>query len=149
LNHGFLRTAAPLYADLVLILEIGMGLALLAGAYLARRQRYRAHACCQSFVVVANSVVILWLMTPSFRDQVAPKIPAKLSKAFYALATAHAALGSIAELCGLYIVIAAGTKILPPRLRLTDFKPWMRSTLALWWLTLFLGLATYSRWYIR
>ena len=149
LKPGFLRTAAPLQADLVLVLEIGMGLALVAGALLARKRRYREHALCQSLVVLVNLVVVVLLMTPSFRSQVAPKIPAKLSKPFYALATAHAALGSIAEIGALYIVLAAGTKILPPRLRLANFKPWMRGALMLWWLVLVLGVATYARWYIR
>jgi uncharacterized membrane protein YozB (DUF420 family) len=148
LNEGFLGTAAPRYADLVLVIEIGMGLGLLVGAVLARRRRFRLHAWCQSVIVLLNLAVIVLVMVPSFRVHVSPRIPLKLDKAYYALATAHAALGSVTEIAGLYILLAAGTKILPQRLRLTKYKVWMRSVLVLWWFVLLLGFATYSRWYV-
>jgi uncharacterized membrane protein YozB (DUF420 family) len=146
-RQGFLGTAAPLRADLILLLEVAMGVALFIGALLARARRYRWHGWCQSVVVLLNLAVVLLGMTPSFIEQVAPKIPAKLNRTFYALATAHAVLGSIAEIGGLYLVLAAGTKVLPHRFRLAEYKRWMRGVLALWWLVLLLGLATYIRWY--
>jgi uncharacterized membrane protein YozB (DUF420 family) len=133
---------------LVLLLETGMGVGLLAGAALARMGRFRLHAWCQSIIVLLNLFVILLVMTPSFRVRVAPKIPARLGKTYYALATAHAALGSIAELGGLYILLAVGTKLLPQRFRLTEYKLWMRRVVLLWWLVVLLGLSTYARWYI-
>ena len=147
MNHGFPGAAAPLYADLVLIFEIAMGVALLIGALLARMRRYRLHAWCQSVVVLLNLVVIMLVMIPSLRSRVVPKIPAKLGKTYYALATTHATMGSIAEIGGLYILLAAGTKVLPERFRLSDYRLWMRSVVVLWWLALLLGLATYVRWY--
>lgn len=147
LKEGFLGTAAPRYADVTLVLEIAMGLALLIGAMLARMRRFRLHAWCQSGVVLLNLVVILVVMIPSFGVRVGPKIPVKLGKAYYALATAHAALGSIAEIAGLYILIAVGTNVLPQRFRITEYKRWMRTVLVLWWLVLLLGFATYARWY--
>jgi uncharacterized membrane protein YozB (DUF420 family) len=147
-NEGFLGTAASRYADLVLLLEIGMGLALLIGVVLARRRKFRLHAWCQSAVVLLNFSVIVLLMVPSFYVHVSPKIPIKLGKAYYALATAHAALGSVTEIAGLYILLAAGTNILPQRFRLTRYKLWMRSVLVLWWVVLLLGVATYVRWYV-
>jgi len=149
MDQGFLGTAAPLRADLILLLEVAMGVALLIGALLARVRKYRWHAWCQSVVVLVNLAIILLVMTPSFSERVSPKIPAKLNKAFYALATVHAALGSIAEIGGLYLVLAAGTKMLPQRLRITDYKRWMRAVLMLWWVVLLLGVATYIRWYVH
>ena len=148
LNEGFLGTAAPLAADLVLLLEIGMGLALLMGAWLARTRRFREHAWCQSVTVFLNLAVIAVMMIPSFRVHVFPRIPAKLGKAYYALATSHATLGTVTEIAGLYILLSAGTRLLPEKIRITRFKVWMRSVLALWWLVLLLGVATYSRWYV-
>lgn len=148
LNQGFLRTAAPLYADLVLLLEIGMGVALVVGAVLARKGRYRGHACCQCAVVLLNLAVIAFAMVPSFHANVSPKIPAKLNRTFYALGTAHAALGTVAEVGALYVLVAAGTSVLPVRFRITKYKSWMRGVLALWWLGLLLGMATYLRWYV-
>jgi uncharacterized membrane protein YozB (DUF420 family) len=147
-SEGFLGTAAPRYADLVLLLEIAMGLALLIGAVLARKGKFRVHAWCQSAVVLLNLAIVVLLMIPSFYVHVSRNIPAKLGKAYYALPTAHAALGSITEIAGLYILLAAGTNVVPQRFRMTNYKLWMRSVLALWWLVLLLGLATYVRWYV-
>ena len=144
---SFLGTSAPFTADVALVIEAAMALALLLGMLLARRRHYRAHACCQSAVVLLNVFLIAQFMAPSFRSQVAPRIPARLGRPFYALATAHAAVGCIAELMGIYIVLAAGTNILPGKLRLVRYKRWMRTTLLIGWLALLLGLATYARWY--
>lgn len=147
-KEGFLGTTAPRYADAVLLLEIGMGLVLVIGAVLARKKMFRLHACCQSTIVLLNLVVVVLLMVPSFHLHVSPKLPARLGKAYYALATAHAALGSAAEMAGLYILLAAGTKLLPQQLRLSRYKEWMRTVLVLWWLVILLGLMTYVRWYV-
>jgi uncharacterized membrane protein YozB (DUF420 family) len=146
-KHGFLGTSAPLSADIALVTEVAMALALLLGMLLARRQHYRAHAWCQGVVVLLNIFLIARVMAPSFRSQVAPKIPARLGRPFYAVATAHAVVGCIAELLGIYIVLAAGTKMLPAKLRLVRYKAWMRTALLIWWLALLLGLATYAHWY--
>lgn len=147
-REGFPGTVAPLYANLTLLLEIAMGVGLLIGALLARLRRFRGHAWCQSLILLLNLAVIMLTMIPSFRAHVSPKIPLKLGKAYYALATAHAALGTITEIAGLYILLAAGTSVLPERFRITKYKLWMRTVLALWWVVLLLGLATYARWYV-
>ena len=148
MNEGFLGTVGPCHADLVVLLEIGMGVALLIGAVLARMRRFRLHGWCQSAMVLLNLVVIVLVMVPTFHVHVSPKIPLKLGKAYYALATAHGALGSVTEIAGLYILLAAGTNVLPHNFRVTEYKLWMRSLLVLWWVVLLLGLATYSRWYV-
>ena len=148
MNRGFLGTGAPFTSDLTLVVEIGMGLALLAGMLLARRRCYRAHAWCQSAVVLLNLVAIALAMAPSFRRSFAPPIPAVFNNSYYAFAAVHAALGTVAELLGLYTLAVAGTNILPRRLRFTSYKPWMRTALALWWLVLLLGIGTYLRWYL-
>ena len=144
-----MRSAAPRTADIALLVEVTMGMALLAGAVLARRRHYRAHAWCQSAVVLLNLVVIGLAMAPSFYTQLAPKIPQAMRKSYYAIATGHAALGVIAELAGLYLILAAGTHVLPKRLVLTNYRAWMRATLVLWWVVLLLGVATYVRWYVH
>ena len=138
----------PLYVNFILLLEIAMGVGLLLGALLARMRRFRAHAWCQSATVLLNLAVIVLVMIPSFRAHVSPKIPLKLGKLYYALATAHAALGMITEIAGLYILLAAGTSVLPAKFRITKYKPWMRTVLVLWWVVLLSGLATYARWYV-
>ena len=99
-------------------------------------------------IVLLNLAVVAMLMIPSFRAQVLPRIPAKLGKPYFALATIHATLGTVTELAGLYILLSVGTSVLPERLRINKYKLWMRSVLVLWWFVLLLGVATYTRWYI-
>ena len=147
MNRGFLGTAAPLASDLTLIIEITMGLALIVGMLLARKRRYRAHAWCQSTVVLLNLVPITLTMASSFRRSFAPPLPG-LHNWYYGLAAVHAGLGALTELLGLYILTVAGTALVPRHLRFTRYKAWMRTTLAMWWLALLLGLATYFRWYV-
>ena len=149
MTAGFLGTEAPASVDLILVLEVVIAIGLVFGATLARRKRFREHAWCQSSIVLLNAVLIVATMVPSFHERVQPKIPHKLGRSFYAVATAHAALGSLAEGAGIYVLLAAGTNILPKRLRMTNYKAWMRVVLVLWWLALLLGLATYVRWYVH
>jgi uncharacterized membrane protein YozB (DUF420 family) len=148
LIKAFLETAAPRGANVVLVLEIAMGIGLLLGARLARKGHFRQHAWCQSTIVLLNLAVVAVMMIPSFRVHVFPRVPAKLGKAYYALATTHGAFGTVTELAGLYILLSAGTSVLPEKLRISKYKVWMRSVLVLWWVVLLLGMATYTRWYV-
>ena len=148
MREAFFETAAPRAADFVLILEIAMGIGLLVGARFARKRLFRRHAWCQSAIVLLNLAAVVVMMIPSFRVHVLPRIPAKLGKAYYALATMHASIGTVTELAGLYILLSAGTNVLPEKFRITKYKAWMRTVLVLWWAVLLLGLATYARWYV-
>jgi hypothetical protein len=147
-ESGFLGTAASRAADITLLLEMGMGAGLFAGAWLARAGRIRCHAACQAVIVLLNLALIGWTMLPAFHRQVLPKIRKRIGKPYYATATAHAALGGVAEFGGMYILLAAGTELLPEKFRIKRYKFWMRSVLVLWWMVLFLGIATYARSYI-
>jgi uncharacterized membrane protein YozB (DUF420 family) len=144
---GFLGTQAGLSADLNLVIQTAMGIALIAGALLARAKRYTAHGVCQSAVLFLNLAMIALVMGPSFHQIVLPGLPAHFGKHYYAIATAHGALGAVAELLGLYIILVAGTNILPQSLRFRRWKLWMRVELALWWVVLLMGFATYYFWY--
>ena len=147
--NGFLRTGATLRADLNLVVQLAMGLALLCGMLLARKKKFRAHKYCQSSVMLLNLVMISLIMAPSFHRQVEPQLPGGLRETYYLVAYTHAALGTLAELLGLYIVLVAATRILPSRLRFKRYKPWMRTELALWWLVVLLGVGTYFVWYVN
>jgi uncharacterized membrane protein YozB (DUF420 family) len=142
---GFLGTYASFAADLNVLLQIAMGVALLAGTWLARRKRYRAHGVCQAAVLILNLFLIGFVMWPSFHEQVLPR---RLNKLHYAMATGHGALGAVAEIFGLYIVLVAGTNLLPRSWRIQRWKLWMRAELALWWIVLVTGIATYFIWYV-
>src|SRR3989442_6741422 len=97
-----------------------MGGALAAGVVLAKQQRYRAHGICQTTVLLLNLLMIGLVMWPSFQQQVKPALSKVLHKWYYAAASIHALLGVTAELLGLYIVIVAGTSVLPQWLRFKD-----------------------------
>lgn len=146
MGKGFLGTAAPRVADWVLAAEMAMGAALIVGMVLARLRYYRAHAWCQSTVVLLNLLPIMGYMVPSFRRQVAPEIPASLGEIHFAIAAVHGMLGTVAELLALWVVLTAGTNILPTRLRFQRYKRWMCLALALWCIELLLGLAMYVQW---
>jgi uncharacterized membrane protein YozB (DUF420 family) len=144
---GFLGTQAGFGADLNLLIQIAMGAALIVGAFLARRKRYSAHGACQATVLVLNLATIFSVMWPSFHSQVLPRLPTRFGKRYYAIATIHGALGALAELLGLYILLVAGTNVLPQAWRFRRWKLWMRIELALWLIVLLAGIGTYVVWY--
>jgi len=134
-------------ADLNLVVQIVTGMALLGGVFLARRKFYMAHGICQTTVLLLNLVMIGLVMWPAFQ-QVQPTLPRALHKWYYAAATIHAFLGLTAESMGLYIVVVAGTNILPQRLRFKNWKWWMRLELIFWYIVVLAGMATYYAWYL-
>jgi uncharacterized membrane protein YozB (DUF420 family) len=145
--QGFLRTAAGFGADLNLIVQIAMGVVLIAGAFLARAKRYAAHGACMATVLLLNLVPISVVMWPSFNQLVLPRLAVHLSKRYYAVAAVHGVFGAAAELLGLYILLVAGTNIVPEAWRFRRWKLWMRVQLALWMAVLFTGIGTYIVWY--
>jgi uncharacterized membrane protein YozB (DUF420 family) len=145
--EGFLGTHAGYLSDLNLTIQIVMGLALIFGAILARAKRFVAHGICQTAVLLLNLVMISISMWPSFYAHVLPRLPKRLGRRFYAVATFHAFLGVLAEILGLYIALAAGTKVLPEKWRFRRWKRWMRIELALWWSVVLMGVLTYWVWY--
>jgi uncharacterized membrane protein YozB (DUF420 family) len=144
---GFLGTDATFSADLNLIVQLMMGAALFIGCILARQRRYRAHGICQTTVLLLNLLMIALVMGPSFR-LVMPALPRGLHHRYYAVAVVHGFLGVAAELLGLYIVLIAGTNLVPRVLRFKKWKRWMRAELILWLFVLLGGVATYYVWYI-
>jgi uncharacterized membrane protein YozB (DUF420 family) len=110
---GFFGTWASFSADLNLLAQIAMGIALLAGTFLARAKRYAAHGACQAVVLVLNLPMIALVMWPSLHVRVLPQLSRHFEKRYYAVATVHGVLGTLAEALGLYIVLAAGTNIWP------------------------------------
>src|SRR6202140_1138706 len=145
--EGFLGTHAGFRSDLNLTIQIAMGVALISGAFLARAKRFVAHGICQTAVLVLNLIMICFSMWPSFHSHVLPRLPKRLGKQFYAVATIHGVLGVLAEILGLYIVLVAGTGILPQTWRFKRWKLWMRIGLALWWIVLLMGVAPSLVWY--
>ena len=125
-----------------------MGAALLVGMRLARLRQFRAHARCQTTVMLLNLVMIALIMIPSFHRQVSPNLGNATADLYYALPAIHAGLGSVAELLGLYVVLVAmGVRLVPVGLRFRNYRAWMRTTLAMWWIVIGFGVGTYVTWY--
>jgi uncharacterized membrane protein YozB (DUF420 family) len=147
--NGFLGTAASFGADVNLVVQVVMGVALLAGAFLARAKRYKAHGVCMTSVLLLNLLAIGVVMWPSFGHLVLPKMLSHRNKRFYEVAAIHGALGAAAELLGLYILLVAATNVLPEAWRFRRWRLWMRVEFALWMAALLAGIGTYAVWYMR
>jgi uncharacterized membrane protein len=79
-TKGFLGTGAPFGADLNLVVQVVMGVALIAGAGLAKQKRYTAHGICQTTVLLLNLLMIGLVMWPSLQQQVGPALSKGLHK---------------------------------------------------------------------
>ena len=145
---GFFGTQAGFGADITLLLQIVMGVALIAGVFLARAKRYVMHGICQTTVLLLNLLVIASFMWPSFSFQVLPGLPKHLARLHYSVAALHGTLGGITELFGLYILLVAGTNVVPEAWRFRRWKLWMRVELVLWLFVLLIGIGTYLVWYV-
>ena len=66
----------------------------------------------------------------------------------YALLTLMLVAGVTVETLGVYVILVAGTNLLPERLRFRQYKLWMRTVVALWWAVLLAGAATFYVWYL-
>lgn len=113
---------ATFAADVNLVVQLAMGGALIFGVILAKRKRYGGHGTRQSTVLLLNLWMIGLEMWPSFRLQRAPHLSEVFHIGYYTIALIHAALGTAAELLGIYIVLMAGTELVPPSLRVTQWK---------------------------
>jgi len=149
---GFLGTPADLLADLNLTLHVIMALALLAGAWFARRKDFATHQKIQTTVVLLNIPLIAGIMLISFLDEVAPGLPQNLVRPRTAVAAVHALLGTFGELLGLFVVLRMSPstrRLIPGFMRFQNVKGVMRFTLGTWWAITLVGLATYYVWYMR
>jgi uncharacterized membrane protein YozB (DUF420 family) len=99
-------------------------------------------------VLLVNLLMIGLVMWPSFQQQVTPMFPKAFHRWYYAVAATHALVGITAETLGLYIVLVAGTNLLPRWLCFTQWTPWMQLELVLWSIVLLTGVATYCAWYV-
>jgi uncharacterized membrane protein YozB (DUF420 family) len=146
-GEGFLGRGATFGADLNLLVQIGLGLLLLIGMALARRGLYRAHGACQSAALVLAIVMTLVWMWPSFREVYVPDLAHGIANRTNVAVVVHAAFGSVVLLLGVYVVLVAGTSLIPRRFRFQNYSAWMRTLLVLWWIAIGLGVLTY--WFVN
>jgi hypothetical protein len=142
LSPGFLGRPSTFGADLNLLVQLVLGVLLFAGLMLARRSRYGMHGACQSIALVATIVMTAIWMLPAYHENYGPAI-FKLGNRVNVAAAAHVVSGTVALLLGIYVVLVAGTPLVPKALRFGNYKIWMRTLISVWWLALFLGVLTY------
>jgi hypothetical protein len=64
------------------------------------------------------------------------------------VSVAHALLEALAELFTVYILVVAGTDMLPKRLRFIHYRAWTCAALVLWWGRSGTGAGNVRRWYL-
>ncbi|MGB6499844.1 MAG: hypothetical protein WBG19_00365 [Thermoplasmata archaeon] len=141
-------TPAPPLSDWVALFEIGIAGLLLVGMFVVRAGHVRLHKYIQSSMILVNIPVVLAWMVPQYLTYVLPDLGSEISQPYYYLPTIALVAGSLAELLGIYILLVAGTNLLPERYRFRRYKLWMRTELGLWWTVVVIGLLTYYFWYV-
>ena len=81
-------------------------------------------------------------MVRSFVLYVVPEIPARLDERVYAVNTAHAAIGAVGLVLGIFVVLRANG-LLPKALHFTAYKPWMRTSYAVYMLSTVGGIVLF------
>jgi uncharacterized membrane protein YozB (DUF420 family) len=133
---------APLGAQVSLVLIIASTALFTIGWRLAVARRYEAHRWVETAAACLNAVVVLAWMIRSFVLYIAPEIPAKLDETSYAVATAHAVVGAIGFVFGMYVVLR-GNELVPRAIAFKRYKPFMRSAYALYMLAALAGVILY------
>jgi uncharacterized membrane protein YozB (DUF420 family) len=124
---------------------------MLLGFYFARRKMFNPHhKLVMTSVVILNWILIAVVMARSYALAVAPNVPEDIGQIGVLLPTIHLITGAIAQLLATYLIILMWTENTPLAwlaiVRIRNIKPLMRTTLALWLITVLLGFGIYAVW---
>lgn len=155
--NGFLGTGASLLADITLLTYLFIIIpSMVAGFVFARRKKHRPHhRNTMMGITLANWVFILVLMVFALTYDVTDNVGDQTGNSRYLFPAIHAALGLTAQVLATYVIYRMlkedrhvaqakqrGEKDLA-RYWFTSAKPFMRTTLGLWFATSTLGVASY------
>ena len=137
-------------SDLVLLAYIILLVpAMLIGAGFARRPLFvRYHRVIMPIITLVNWLLIIFVMAVTYDRDVVPQLPQnwKFSEVF--IPTLHLVVGLCAQLLASYLVLRMWfEKQLPDRLKVVNFRRYMKITLGLWLATALLGLMTWAVFY--
>ena len=141
-KDGFLDLGASMGADVALVSMIALAILFTIGVVMAVKQHYEVHRWIQTTAVTLSTIVMLWIMLAPFQEDVVPGIPGELNNSYFVLLTAHALLGVLAVLLGVFIALR-GNKLVPKALQFENYKPVMRISYTLYMLTTLLGIWVY------
>jgi uncharacterized membrane protein YozB (DUF420 family) len=139
----YVYSATNADALIVLYAEVAIAVLLVVGWALVRLGHVRAHRAIQGSMVLVNIPIVLVAMFPNYWDYIVPGLPGAIGQPIYLYSTIMLVAGAVAEALGVYIVLVAGTNLIPTRFRFRRYKLWMRTELGLWWLVVVAGIATY------
>ena len=145
----FLMLYACNLPRLNLHVQIALVLLLTTGVLLAKAKRFRLHAVLQSTVVHLNLGLILHVMLPSFRHQLPFTFPKSWRNVPVAIVLLHSFVGALAWLMAVYVVLVAGTPLIPHKLRFSNYRRWMWSAFLLWCTAFGLGCLLYFLSYVN
>jgi putative membrane protein len=145
---ALLAARAHVGADLSLALILLSAVMFTIGWRLAVHKRFNAHRWMQTASATLNAVVVCAWMIRSFVLYLVPAIPGKLGQRSYAVATTHAAVGVVALVLGVFVVLR-GNELVPAALRFKKYKPIMRTSYALYMAGTVLGVLVYLVTYVR
>jgi hypothetical protein len=137
------------FPRLNLHIQIALVLLLSTVVLLAKARRFRLHAVLQSTVVLLNLGLILRIMLPSFRRQLPVSFPMSWKDLPVAIVLLHAFIGTLAWLMAFYVILVAGTPLIPRKLRFSNYRRWMGTVYVMWWAALLLGGLLYYLRYVN
>jgi len=143
---GLINPNATFSADLTLLLQIAVFLVFLAGFVLVKTRRdYAKHGAIMGTAIVLHTISILMVMVPSLLSS--SGLFENLLGSLQLTILAHATLGILVEILGLYVVLSWA-------LHYKDVKPCfkrkiiMRVLAVLWTIALILGIYIYILFYV-
>lgn len=146
---SFLGTNANFAADMTLLASIIVAILFTVGVVLAVKGHYQAHRWVQTTAATLNAILILWMMILPFRDFIARDFMGERPPYFYTVTAVHAAIGFIALIFGLYVVLRGNNFILIPKfLRFNNYKLYMRISYGLYMAATLLGIWVYITWFV-
>lgn len=146
---SFLGTNANFAADITLVISITVAILFTVGVILAIKGRYTAHRWVQTSAAALNAILILWMMILPFRDFIIKDFMGTRAGIFYYVTAAHATIGFVALIFGLFVVLRGNNFILIPKfLRFNNYKLFMRISYALYMLATLLGIWVYVTWFV-
>lgn len=142
---GIFNPNAPFLSDLSLILQAMIFSVLALAVYARLRHSYVKHAAMMGFSIVLHTVSIVTIMVPSLLSM--DGLLQNLQTRFALLTLTHAAIGSLVEVMGIWLVASWFLNTVSIE-ECFGRKNVMRVTIALWLTEIILGVYVYMMLYL-
>jgi hypothetical protein len=99
--------------------------------------------------VLLNLGYILRIMLPSLRHQLPASYPMSRKDFPVAIVLLHSFVGALAWLMALYVMLVAGTPLIPRRFCFSNYRRWTWTVFVLWRAAFLLGCLVYYQRYVN